>query len=67
MKKVAYIYQTNSKLSYAAKTVSNGFKNAFIDRGDSFRFFDISKLENSFCQLRSSNFSLLVLILYSLQ
>ncbi|NRF38634.1 glycosyltransferase [Pedobacter foliorum] len=48
MKKVAYIYQTNNKWSYAAKTVANGFKNAFIDRGDTFRFFDISKLENSF-------------------
>jgi len=48
MKKIAYIYQTNNKWSYAAKTVANGFRNAFIDRGDSFSFFDIIKLQNSF-------------------
>jgi hypothetical protein len=48
MKKIAYIYETENRWSYAAKTVANGFKNAFIDRGDSFRFFDIKKLENSF-------------------
>lgn len=48
MKKIAYIYETENSWSYAAKTIANGFKNAFIDRGDSFRFFDINKLENSF-------------------
>ncbi|ACU02371.1 MULTISPECIES: glycosyltransferase [Pedobacter] len=48
MKKIAYIYQTDNKWGYAAKTVANGFKNAFIERGDSFKFFDIAKLENSF-------------------
>lgn len=48
MKRIAYIYQTDNKWGYAAKTVANGFKNAFIERGDSFKFFDIAKLENSF-------------------
>jgi len=48
MKKIAYIYNINNKYSYAAKTVANGFKNAFIDRQDSFRFFDLEKLQYSF-------------------
>ncbi|WP_316792773.1 glycosyltransferase [Pedobacter frigoris] len=48
MKKIAYIYNINNKYSYAAKTMANGFKSAFIERKDSFRFFDITKLENSF-------------------
>lgn len=42
--KVAYIYDINNTGSYAAKTVSNGFKNAFKARGDEFSFFDITKL-----------------------
>lgn len=48
MKKIAYVYNINDKQNYAAKTMANGFKNAFIEKGDYFRFFDITKLENSF-------------------
>jgi hypothetical protein len=44
MNKIAYIYQTDNNLDYTAKMAANGFKNAFIDRGDSFRFFDINKI-----------------------
>ena len=43
--KIAYIYHINNKYSYAAKTIATGFANAFTDRGESFKFFDITKLE----------------------
>lgn len=49
--KIAYIYQMDNRWGYAAKTVANGFKNAFVQRGDTFEFFDIHKLTHSFWPL----------------
>lgn len=60
MKKIAYIYQTDNRWGYAAKTVANGFKNAFVEKGDHFRFFDINAFKSSFWpteKIKLRNFS----------
>lgn len=49
--KIAYVYQMDNRWGYAAKTVASGFKNAFVERGDTFEFFDIHKLTHSFWPL----------------
>jgi hypothetical protein len=49
--KIAYIYQMDNRWGYAAKTVADGFKNAFIEREDTFEFFDIHELTRSFWPL----------------
>ncbi|TKC02909.1 glycosyltransferase family protein [Pedobacter frigoris] len=46
--KVAYIYNINNTQDYATKTVVDGFKNAFTERKDTFRIFDLIKLKSSF-------------------
>lgn len=48
MNKIAYIYETASGSDYIARTAANGFKNAFVEMGDSFRFFDLDKLKISY-------------------
>lgn len=46
--KAAYIFDVRNRYSHAAKTVANGFKNAFLDRRDTFSFFDIMRMKGSF-------------------
>lgn len=43
--KIAYIYDRNHRHSYAGETVAQGFKNAFVERKDAFKFFDVEKLK----------------------
>lgn len=41
----------DNRWGYASKTVATGFKNAFVERGDNFQFFDIHKLTHAFWPL----------------
>lgn len=43
--RVAYIYHHAEKSSYAGKTIALGFKHAFDDLGETFRFFEIEKFK----------------------
>ncbi|SKB26226.1 Glycosyl transferases group 1 [Parapedobacter luteus] len=44
MLKIAYIFELDNPYTFAAKTIAHGFRNAFIDRGDDCRFFDLKRL-----------------------
>lgn len=48
MNKIAYLYETSNGSDYNARTAAAGFKNAFTERGDSFRLFDLDKLKISY-------------------
>ncbi|SEK35992.1 glycosyltransferase family protein [Parapedobacter koreensis] len=44
MLKIAYIFELDNPYTFAAKTIAYGFRNAFTDKGDDCRFFDLKKL-----------------------
>jgi hypothetical protein len=58
MLKIAYIYHVNNRYSYAAKSVAEGFKNAFEFKGDHFKAIDSDKLSKRFSleKMRLVNF-----------
>lgn len=43
---IAYLYHINNPVTFAGRTVANGFKNSFIEKGYRFRFFDTNKLKS---------------------
>lgn len=50
MLKAAYVFDVDNPGTFAGKTVAMGFQNAFLDRGDDCRFFDVKKMNRGWAK-----------------
>ncbi|WP_017258045.1 glycosyltransferase family protein [Pedobacter arcticus] len=53
--RVAYIINQNNPYTYAGITVANGFRNAFLNLGHVFEYFDIKALKSEFWKKKEFN------------
>lgn len=45
--RIAYVFDLNNNITFAGKTVAEGFQHAFLDLKHTFRFFDSRRLDRS--------------------